>query len=329
MLVELDRALNTDFRKQYGARIDQEALLGHVKHLMATYSVGIIVIDEIQNLSVKRTDSRDEMMNYFQTLCNTFKLPIMLMGTIKAMKLLQPDLRQARRNAALGAFTWERLRNDKAWELMLGSLWEYQWLEEPIELTESMANMLYEETQGIVAVLSNAFILAQLRALRNKQKKLSEDLFKWVIKKDMAPIQPMIKALQSGDPRRIARYEDIELIDFDSLVEREQQAILLGGLKGSVKAKQPVTSDEAKAITVLEVGGFNRDLAAAAVSRAMEKGIKGCKALTRHAYEDLIQSDDKNSIEPDPDDLRNHAGEHAVSSIREGNFTKGVPEDVE
>jgi len=325
-IFELDRILQTDFHKHLSSRMGTDELLERVKHLAATYSLGILVIDEIQNLSVKKSGGREAMMNFFQELCNTLRVPIMLMGTMKAMRILQLDFRQARRNAAVGSFAWEPMKKDDAWLFLLESLWEYQWLKESVPLTDEFIDLLYVETQGIVAVLSTAFIMAQLRALRNKEETFTKDLFKRVMQKDMAPIQPMLRALRSGDPRRIAQYEDIEPIDIEKMISREPQSILVSELKKTTRRKTIVSSPEGKAIMALTAMGYEEDLVTQAVEKALENGISNKTALVRFVLDELSEEESLVSDDHDEDgvDLRSFASNDGLSNLRKEGVIKGT-----
>lgn len=59
------------------------------------HAVGLIVIDEIQHLMEARGTGRDEMLNFLVTLVNHCSTPVMLIGTPRALPLLQGAFRQA------------------------------------------------------------------------------------------------------------------------------------------------------------------------------------------------------------------------------------------
>ena len=325
-IVELDRLLQTNFRSGISARMGKDGLLETVKHLAGVYSIGLIAIDEIQNLSIKKSGGRESMMNFFQEMCNVLHVPIMLMGTMKAMRILQLDFRQARRNAAVGSYVWEAMRNDSSWEFLLDSFWRYQWLHKPVDLTKKWRDFLYKETQGIVAVVSAAFILAQLRALRKNEEEITEELFKRVMQKDLAPIQPMLKALRSGDSRRIARYEDIIPLNFDELMDREQQKIIEGKLKSAVKKGAVTSCIESNAIMALEMMGYDNISVTKAVSLAVSSGAKTQAAIVRYVL-DVFTKGDETDPEEDMNgdmDLRAYSSEENTEKLRREGLIKGI-----
>ena len=144
----------------------EETLIAIASALMEQYFVGLLVIDEIQNLSHKKSGGREEFMDFFLQLFNVLHLSIIVIGTMKAAGVLQTTFRQARRASSMGAVVWERFKeNDKGWKRLLNGLWPYQWQSAPTLLSEELAAVLYDETQGITSLLVRLLILVQHRAI--------------------------------------------------------------------------------------------------------------------------------------------------------------------
>ena len=70
-------------------------------------------------------------------------------------------------------------------------------------------NLLYEESQGIIDTALKLYSLSQLRAIATNREELSIRLIKQVARENLKLIQPMLKALRSGDIHEMAKYEDI------------------------------------------------------------------------------------------------------------------------
>lgn len=88
-------------------------------------------------------------------------------------------------------------------------LWEFQWVRNPIELDEWMVKVLYECTQGIIAILVALFAAAQMRAMLNGSEKLTPTLIQDVYQSQFKPVHPMIKALRDNNTGALEAYEDI------------------------------------------------------------------------------------------------------------------------
>ncbi|NFG58436.1 hypothetical protein FC778_06910 [Clostridium botulinum] len=62
------------------------------------------------------------MLNYFVTLINTIGVCVILVGTPKALEILESEFRQARRGSGQGDIIWDRLKKDEQFTLLLEGL---------------------------------------------------------------------------------------------------------------------------------------------------------------------------------------------------------------
>jgi hypothetical protein len=208
----IDDLLGTRYLEKYGYanRITSTMML-HMTTLASMYGIGILVIDEIQQLLNAKNDM-EEMLNFFVTLSNTVGIPTVLIGTNKAQKLFKGNFRQARRAASEGSIMWDRMeKNSEEWNFFLETLWEFQGLKETTSLKEEIKDLFYDECQGITAVAVNLFILAQERSLAEGEERITGSIIRKTAKEDLHMIQPMIKALRNNNSIEIKNYEDISI----------------------------------------------------------------------------------------------------------------------
>lgn len=212
-LREVDRLVGTNYFAAYEKRATVDTLLTEMTRVASAYSLGVLLVDEIQHLANSRNDSQ-KLLNFFVTLENTIGVPVVLMGTPGALPLLQGDFRSARRCCAHGDIFWNPLQWDEAvqfseWEMFLKQMWQYQWIRKPVSLSVDFVRAMYEETQGIEALAVILFILLQEEAIRNGTETILLTDISQVAQKNMKIVQPMLNALRSGDPKKIAQYSDI------------------------------------------------------------------------------------------------------------------------
>jgi len=213
----IDNILGTNYYEKFGysSRITSSMMLS-MSHLSSMYGIGILVIDEIQQL-INTKNNPEEMLNFFVTLSNTVGVPTVLIGTPKAKELFSGNFRQARRASSEGNITWGRMEKEsRDWVTFVKTLWRLQCLQDYTELTETLNNVFYEETQGITSVAVNLFILSQEAALMEGKEKLTKELIKETSKKYLKLLQPMLKAIKSNIEKDIAKYDDIS-IDYKSI----------------------------------------------------------------------------------------------------------------
>ncbi len=198
-------------------KLTRKALL-----LIRTYGLGILVIDEIQNLSIKKSGGREVMLNFFQELINLVHVPVMLIGTFKAQSVLNLDTRHARRIGTAGAACWKPLQFGAEFRLLVDELWKYQWLTKPTAPTEEMVKTVYDETQGVRGFVVDMFLIAQLKALRKGESELTPQRFIDVAREDFSFLQPALRAVRSRDPGRLRKFEDFAGYSIDDLVDAEK-----------------------------------------------------------------------------------------------------------
>ncbi|MDF2503025.1 MAG: ATP-binding protein [Clostridium sp.] len=213
----IDSILGTKYFEKYGyySRITSTMMLS-MTQLASMYGIGILVIDEIQQL-INSKNNIDEMLNFFVTLSNTVGIPTILIGTPKAQEIFKGNFRQARRASSDGFILWDRMKKDSTeWDILVKTLWEMQCLQEYSDLTSKMVDELYDKTQGITSVVINLFLLVQERALAKGSEKITVELIRESSEKDLQILQPMLKAIRSNNLKEVAKYDDIT-IDFDSV----------------------------------------------------------------------------------------------------------------
>jgi hypothetical protein len=187
---------------------------------------GILVVDEIQHLSLARSGGSAQVLNFFTTLINTAQIPVLLVGTPKSLKVLTSEFRQARRNlSGHGGFLWDRLKKDENWSLFLSGLWQYQWTRHVEELTQELSDVMYEETQGIPDIAVKLFAMTQVRAIVTGKERITTDLIRKVAKEQLKLIRPMLDALRDGRKTQMLDYGDIAVPDVSDFLQREQSKI--------------------------------------------------------------------------------------------------------
>lgn len=125
-LLAVDSLVGTKYYKKNTTKTTDE-LLPIMAQAAAVHCLGVLVIDEIQNLQEAKDDRAAQMLNFFVQLVNTIGLPVILVGTYKALPALNGEFRNARRNSGQGDATWHHFQKDEEWEWLLQGLWKYQW----------------------------------------------------------------------------------------------------------------------------------------------------------------------------------------------------------
>ena len=218
---QMDLLLGSDFLARHGnSRNAIDLMMTQMAQIANRHALGVLIVDELQHLTLAKGVGREALLNFLVTLINTIGIPVVLIGTMGALSILQGDFRQARRANGLGAAIWERLPQGPVWDHFVDKLWNYQWTREESVLTDDIRKVLYEESQGIIEIVVKLFMLGQARAMElgaTRKSKRSEimdaALFQTVAADHFKIIAPMIAALKSGRPSKIAQYADLRPLE--------------------------------------------------------------------------------------------------------------------
>lgn len=223
----IDMLLGTQYLDRYGnGRWSTNVMIPILSRLLQNIGTGILVVDEIQHLSLARSGGSVQVLNFFTTLINTAQIPVLLVGTPKSLKVLTSEFRQARRSlSGHGGFMWDRLKKDENWALFLSGLWQYQWTRHVEGLTQELSDVMYGETQGIPDIAVKLFAMTQVRAIVTGKERITTDLIRKVAKEQLKLIRPMLDALRDGRKTQMLDYGDIAVPDVSDFLQREQSKI--------------------------------------------------------------------------------------------------------
>lgn len=215
----IDDLLGTRYYELYaGARRTVDELLPRLTRIAALHSLGALIIDEVQHLSEAKSGGSKRMLNFFVQLRNVLGLPVVLVGTYKALSLFTGEFRQTRRGSGQGDLVWDRMRSDSVWQLFIESLWRYQYVRNRIPLSPELNQTLYDVTQGITDFAVKIFMMAQIRAITIGTETITENIIRSVAEDSLRMAYPILNALRTGNTRLLATVDDVHPIDFDAYV---------------------------------------------------------------------------------------------------------------
>lgn len=170
------------------------AVATYIKVLCLTYHVGLLVIDEIQNVvaTAQRTNRIKPLIRFLTELTNDSCTAIYFTGTTLAESVFQSEeyLRRRTRGPRLLPF-----KPDGAYRDFLQALWPYQFTPERAELTDRLANQIYDYSGGIPAYISKLLEEAQAQAFTRGAARIDNKLI--TAAADYLVIQPP-KELDKG-----------------------------------------------------------------------------------------------------------------------------------
>lgn len=188
-------------------KIDQKEQM--LKKLVNRLNLGVIVIDEIQNLLRFR---KKETLNQLLTLSNDIQVPLVFIGTYQAYQLLaESNFYSVRRFGEI--VDVERYHKDRLWDYMIEQLWELQWLREKVPLTDALKEVFYRETGGIIDRVLMLFQAAQISAIESGMDTAKDFTPKFIetISKKCFPVSrdKLLQLSKKGSNCREEQWDDL------------------------------------------------------------------------------------------------------------------------
>lgn len=174
----LDNALNqSDSHESYYSHYSKTKLKAHdmlqkIHFLCRRNHVGILVIDELQNLLVQPPKKRQLMLSFLDSLTNQSHVPIVKIGTSDALHLFKAKKRNIRRKGVTFEIT-PYSESNKYWIQLVDTLFSFQLASKSLPDTKKNRDFLYELTQGYPYAVLYLWRELQIDAV-NKGSKLRE-----------------------------------------------------------------------------------------------------------------------------------------------------------
>lgn len=224
----VDSLLGTNYRADYAKkRRIQTELLSDMATVAENHYIGALVIDEIQRLSVAKSGGAELLLNFFVQLVNEIGVPVVLVGTYKALEVLSRQFSQLRRGTGQGDLIWDRMQNDEQWQLFVKSLFRAQYTRkkfnredveksqpqndgsQSVPVPKTLSDVLYEESQGITDLAVKMYMFAQERAIDTGKEIVTANIIRSVAKDKFAMLRDVLKAIRYEDKRALAGWDDV------------------------------------------------------------------------------------------------------------------------
>jgi len=315
----VDRAAGTNYFELYvkrGSTIN--ILMKRMEQIARLHCVGVLVIDEIQHLTLAKSGGSEKMLNFLVTLVNKIGIPVVLIGTTRAMSVLQSEFRQARRSSGhQGDLLWDRMKNDTSWDIFVSTMWKNQWTKHTIPISDEFKASLYNESQGIVDIAVKLYAMAQIRAIGLQEDTFAPKDLRIVASEKLGLVKPALDALRSGNKKRIAAIGDIAPISIDDYYAA--YSAMLPPTAENITVKRNETSLAEQAVLKLMELDVEPTTAKTLVGKIMATHMELRKVgdIVKTAYQSYLAKETQNTNENegcDEYDLRNASDYNAIKS---------------
>lgn len=207
---EIDKVLrNTNYRKEAMA-VRTVALMVQLMRTAATAtSLGLVVIDDVQNLRAAKGPNAEYMLNLFSEILERLGISLFSMATPAVDRALINVVRNTRKSMSSGCVALLPMaRNSPIWLDFCETYWEYMYVKRKKRLTEEIRNAWYDSSAGDTAFSVLSFMLTQENAIGNVEEVTAAG-FRRTMATDMAILQPAIAALRSRKISELQRFDDL------------------------------------------------------------------------------------------------------------------------
>jgi hypothetical protein len=317
---EFDRLIpGVDHGRVYvkgGPRAPEQDLAAAVVRLLLTYNVGLVVLDELQHLSLLYAQP-EAVMSRLVALCNRIRVPVLFIGTPKSRDVLTAGLRGSRRAVNTPVTPWDRLPEfpadgqDDLFGDVLYTLFKRQIVRNPVELDAALRRVFYKCTQGILSLIVALFAATQKRAMYDGSERITVELVERVYKELFAPVHAAMEALEKGAVDVDAELDDVSLCKLPEI---------LAAVRGRGKAARTGERGRSKLDLGLAPGSDVLGPAAADIAAASEHAVRNAPSSAEKSRARPSRRRDAPPASFADDDYRSalahaHATGRAVSDV--------------
>lgn len=202
----VDRLLGTNYHHLHARNGTLESMRDDMYTTAFNHGLGVLVIDEVQNLRHAKGANVAALLKFFLMLRDDLNVPVVAIGTEDAISILGGNFEVARRHT--GSPLFERMKHDEAFTLFCESMFLAQYLREPIKPSADLLRLLHYLSQGITDLILKLFVLAQTRALSLGLEKLTAELFQEVYDDCLQLLHPYLDDIRRNIPIDHAAYDD-------------------------------------------------------------------------------------------------------------------------
>jgi len=203
------------------------------RQVAMSHFLGILHLDEVQNFfklsSLKQRKNRqgkgelpelsiveDQCLRWVLNLINTGQISVLFSGTPDGIGALTRRLSTLGRLTTMGYHPFDHFADPMAppfRKTFLEQLGKYQYVRTTLPVDDALAKAIIELSGGIQRFVIALWIAAHRVAFERKSDDLRLDDFRVAALTWLAPLAPAVAALRSGDPEKMARYEDLVVRD--------------------------------------------------------------------------------------------------------------------
>lgn len=206
----IDRVLGTHlYNSTMVQRASVDSLIIIMMQAFKTHNVGLLVVDEIQNLCSGKSSMGIKMLKFLLQFVNAHNIAIALVGTPLIRDYFMSEDWMARRTYGEILQPFEE---GQEFDKLMDTLWRYQYTQYPAICTARVRSMLYTFSQGMPYRLINLLYNVEKQAILDGTEIISEAAVKQVagelgyVNKSL-PLKALLKRRTVNKQTHEAKYD--------------------------------------------------------------------------------------------------------------------------
>ena len=188
ILRKVDEMLDTDFyRGAMRLKATTDMLIGSVSQVALNH-IGLLVVDEIQNVCNSRNGNG--LVGMLTQLINNSGISICMVGTPESTVFFEQAMQLARRSLGL---KYGAMDCDGFFRRLCETLFSYRYVREASEISEAIVEWLYEHSAGITSVVVSLVHDAQEIAILSGTERLDMDSLSKAYRQRMEMLHDFIR----------------------------------------------------------------------------------------------------------------------------------------
>jgi len=206
---EIDRLLGTNYARQARSLRQIAPMVQLMNQVATAVSLGLLAVDEVQNLKSARSGNAEFMLNMFSEIIERLGISLLVLATPAVQAVVEGSVRNARKLASYGETVLRPMpKKDPQWDDFCDTYWDYSFVKKKGPLDRPVRDAWHDASAGNTAFASLVFMLAQRNEIGGREI-IDAAAFRRAAATDLAFLQPAISALRSRDPKRLRTFDDL------------------------------------------------------------------------------------------------------------------------
>lgn len=234
ILLAIDGAVNTDYFNEYNKRsMTIEKLILKCAQLLALYSVGILVVEEMQDKNFISSKHGEDLKPFFLGLFS-FGIPLVLVGNPLAFEETDEHTQTQRRFLSIEPvelWPYESSEDPEWCQAIAPAIWAYQVVDEAQPFDQNVAESLWRCSGGIPGYARKLVHEIQMSILKRRASELSTETME-IHYRDLASFarfRSIIEGLTQRDGELISAHDDIPVERFKECWKSRSKQTARGG----------------------------------------------------------------------------------------------------